>query len=75
MSVKNKIVDAIDIETFLICRDEEEAKQLVPELLKELNLEFGDIVSLDHNGIGAYIRVRAYIHLPGMKYTWLEKTE
>jgi hypothetical protein len=73
MAVKDKIIDAIDIETFLICKDEQEAKQLVPELLKELNLEFGDIVSLEHNGIGAYLRIRAYIHLPGMKYAWLEK--
>ncbi|MDI6783670.1 MAG: hypothetical protein QME64_06185 [bacterium] len=73
MSVKDKIVDAIDIETFLICRDEQEAKQLVPELLKELNLEYGDIVSLEHNGVGAYLRIRAYIHHPGLKYAWLEK--
>lgn len=73
MSVKNRILDAIDIETFLICQDEKEAKQLIPELLKELNLEYGDIVSLEHNGVGAYVRLRAYIHHPGLKYAWLEK--
>ncbi|MCX7919065.1 MAG: hypothetical protein N3A72_05545 [bacterium] len=73
MNVKNKILDAIDIETFFICQDELEAKQLVQELLKELNLEHGDIVSLEHNGLGAQVRIRVYIHHPGLKYAWLEK--
>lgn len=71
MSVKNKILDAIDIETFFICEDEKEAKELASQLIKELGFSKGEIVSLEHNGIGAQVRIRTYVNLPGSSYSWL----
>jgi hypothetical protein len=71
----DKVVDAIDIETFLYCKDEEEAKDLAQALLNELNFKHGDIVFLEHLGWGARVRLRAYLHRPGDHYRWLNKTE
>ena len=73
-SAKDKIVDAIDIETFFYCKDESEAKQLANTLMAEMSLPQGDIVFLEHNGLGARVRLRSYIHLPGDHYRWLEGT-
>ncbi len=70
-----KIVDALDIETFLLCNNEEEAKELAGQLIRELNLPGGDIVFLEHKGLGARVRIRSYIHHPGDHYRWLEKGE
>lgn len=69
----DQVLDAIDLETFLICKDEEEAKTLAAKLVEELNLKHGDIVFLEHKGIGARVRIRSYIHHPGDHYRWLEK--
>jgi hypothetical protein len=71
-SAKDRIVDAIDIETFFYCKDESEAKQLANSLMAEMSLPQGDIVFLEHNGLGARVRLRSYIHLPGDHYRWLE---
>ena len=71
-SAKDRIVDAIDIETFFYCKDESEAKQLANALMAEMSLPQGDIVFLEHNGLGARVRLRSYIHLPGDHYRWLE---
>ncbi len=68
----DRVVDAIDIETFLYCNSEEEARQLVEVLALELNLPHGDIVFLEHKGWGARVRFRSYIHRPGDHYRWLE---
>lgn len=68
----DSIVDAIDIETFFACRSEEEAKELAEALAAELNLPHGDIVFLEHKGLGARVRIRSYIHRPGDHYRWLE---
>lgn len=71
----DKICDTIDIETFLICRDEDEAKEISYKLAGELNLGKCDIVFLEHKGVGARVRLRSYIHHPGDHYSWLEKEE
>jgi hypothetical protein len=69
----DKVCDTIDIETFLICQDEDEAKELAYGLAGELNLGKCDIVFLEHKGLGARVRLRSYIHHPGDHYRWLEK--
>ncbi len=69
----DRVVDAIDIETFLYCKTEEEAKDLAEKLISELNLPHGDIVFLEHKGWGARVRLRSYIHRPGDHYRWLEQ--
>lgn len=68
-----KIVDALDIETFFLCDNEEEAKELAGMLVQELKLPHGDIVFLEYKGLGARVRIRSYIHHPGDHYRWLEK--
>ena len=70
-SAKNRILDAIDIETFLVCSDEQEAKQLGLQLMAEIGLPQGDVVFIQHNGLGARVRLRSYLHLPGEHYRWL----
>jgi len=71
----DQVVDAIDVETFLLCRSEEEAKELAEALAAELNLKHGDIVFLEFNGMGARVRLRSYVHRPGDRYRWLENPE
>lgn len=68
----DRVVDAIDIETFLYCRTEDEAKELAEAIAVELGLPHGDIVFLEHKGWGARVRIRSYIHRPGDHYRWLE---
>ncbi len=71
----DKVCDTIDIETFLICQSEDEAKEIAYKLAGELNLGRCDIVFLEHKGLGARVRLRSYIHHPGDHYNWLEKGE
>lgn len=71
-SARAQVADAIDIETFFICRDAEEAQRLALQLADELNLTDTSIVFLEHAGIGARVRLRSYVHRPGEHYGWLE---
>ena len=71
----DKVCDTIDIETFLICQTEDEAKEISFQLASELNLGKCDIVFLEHKGLGARVRLRSYIHHPGDHYKWLDKGE
>lgn len=68
----DRVADALDIETFLVCKSEQEAKELAQQLIAELNLPHGDIVFVEQRGVGARVRIRAYIHHPGDHYRWLE---
>jgi len=70
---RDTIVDALDIEGFVLCESEEEAKELVGKLMQSLGLSRFVIVSLDFNGPGAHFRVRAYTNKPGDNYTWLKE--
>ncbi len=69
----DRVIDTIDIETFLYCKDEEEAKELAEALAHELNLNQPGIVFLEHKGLGARVRIRSYVHRPGDHYRWLEE--
>ena len=69
----DRVCDSLDIETFLICKDEDEGKELAFKLGYELNLGKIDIVFLEYRGIGARVRLRSYLHRPGDHYLWLEK--
>lgn len=71
----SRVIDAVDVETFLRCRDEEEAKGLAQALAQEMNLRLGDLVFLEYKGFGARVRIRAYVHRPGDHYQWLETEE
>ncbi|MCX8057279.1 MAG: hypothetical protein N3F03_06720 [Ignavibacteria bacterium] len=70
-SALHKVLDAIDIETYIVCNDEKEAKQIALKLGEELNLNEVDIMYLEFDGYGARIRLRKYIHKPGNRYNYL----
>lgn len=71
--VLTHVVDALDIETFLICADEEQAKKMALQMVADLGLPNGDVVFAQHLGSGARVRVRSYIHKPGDKYYFLPR--
>jgi hypothetical protein len=72
-TARDTIVDALDIESFVLCESEKEAKELIVNLMTSFGLTRYVIVSLDFNGPGAHFRVRAYTNKPGDTYTWLQK--
>jgi hypothetical protein len=71
-SVFEKIVDAIDLETVLLCSSEAEAKRLSLQLIKELGFKEGDIISLEFTGSSARVRLRCNVYKPGDHYGWLK---
>jgi hypothetical protein len=73
ITARDAIVDALDIESFVLCESEKEAKDLVGKLMESLGLPGFVIVSLDFNGPGAHFRVRVYMNKPGGSYSWLQK--
>ncbi len=73
MSARDHIVDAMDIESFVLCESEQEAKELIGRLMQSMGVPRHVIVSLDFNGPGAHFRVRAYMNKPGDNYTWLKE--
>jgi len=69
--VLEKVMDAVDLETYLVCKSEEEAERLALELMQQLGFKDTTVVFIQHQGPGARIRVRGYIYKPGDKYGWL----
>ncbi len=72
-TARDTIIDALDVESFLLCESEPEARELIAKLMQSLGLARHVIVSLDFNGPGAHFRVRAYLNKPGDNYTWLKE--
>ncbi|HHV19380.1 MAG TPA: hypothetical protein GXZ27_11115 [Thermoanaerobacterales bacterium] len=73
MSILDKIMDAIDLETYLVCKDEDEAEKLTKELMEKFGFKDISIVFIQHQGPGARVRARGYIYKPGDRYGWLFK--
>lgn len=69
--VLEKIMDAIDIETYIVCKNEDEAEKLTMELMEKLGFKDISIVFIQHRGPGARVRARGYIYKPGDRYGWL----
>jgi len=67
------IVDAFDIETFMLCETKEEGKSLMLDFLRRLGFEDIDVVSNDFRGFGSRLRARVYVNRPGADYTWLQE--
>ena len=65
------VIDGIDIETLLACKDEPSGRGLALQLLTDLGFKDVDIVFAEHTGPGIRVRARAYIHRPGDRYGWL----
>jgi hypothetical protein len=66
-----RVMDAIDIETYLVCRDANEGRMLALKLGQELNLGDVDIMFEEFDGYGIRLRLRKYVHKPGSRYEWL----
>lgn len=70
--VMERVMDAVDIETFLVCKDEEEGRRLSLQLMDELGFKDSSIVFIQHQGPGARVRLRGYVYKPGDNYGWLK---
>ncbi|MCK9408859.1 MAG: hypothetical protein M0R68_06965 [Bacteroidetes bacterium] len=71
-SAFNSVLDGLDIETYLVCRDAMEGKHLALQLGKEMNLGDVDIMYEEYDGYGMRVRLRKYIVKPGQTYPWLK---
>ncbi|MFZ7103509.1 MAG: hypothetical protein ACOWWO_12775 [Peptococcaceae bacterium] len=69
--VLENIMDALDVETFLVCESEEEGKKRALQMMKNLGFDDVDLVFIEYIGPGARIRARAYLYRSGDKYGWL----
>ena len=65
------VLDALDVETFLVCTSEAEGKHLALKLMKGLGFQDVDVVFIRFQGAGVRVRIRAYINRPGDMYPWL----
>ncbi|UUZ79910.1 hypothetical protein LJK88_33510 [Paenibacillus sp. P26] len=70
-----KVMDAVDLETFFICQNESEAKSLMLSLFAQMGLSGGDVVFVQHEGPGARVRGRAYVHPAGEMPPYLREEE
>ena len=71
MRALDRILDGLDIETYLMCASEQEGKDLALRLGHELNLGEVDIMFQEFDGYGMRVRLRKYVHRPGEQYRWL----
>lgn len=69
-SSMSRIIDGIDIETYLACQNEEEGKYFARKLGQEMNLGEVDVLYSEFDGFGVRVRLRKYIVKPGDKYEW-----
>jgi len=68
---EEKIMDALDVETFFVCATEEEGRNLLLALLKSWGFIDVDVVFAQYEGPGVRVRGRAYVYRPADKYRWL----
>jgi len=68
----DRVVDSLDIETFIICQDEKEGKKIGCQLMKDLGFKDVDVVFIEYGNGGVRIRLRANIFKPGDHYKWLD---
>lgn len=71
----DRIVDALDMETFIVCRDEDEGMEIMRRIMGDMGLKDIDIVYCQHLGPGARIRARGYIFRSGDHYGWLKEAK
>ena len=69
-STLSSVVDALDMETYLVCSNKEEGGRIGISMMKALGFKDVDIVFVGYANGGARVRLRAYIHKPGDVYAW-----
>ncbi len=72
MSVKQRVLDGCDVETFILCGDLEEGKALGLRLMAELGFYDADVVFCEMGGPGVRIRLRGYVYRPSADYHWYD---
>lgn len=70
-NIYNRIMDAVDLETFLVCESEDEAKALMAQLMENMGLQDINMVFVEQHASGARVRARGYVYKPGDRYGWL----
>ncbi|HHW17973.1 MAG TPA: hypothetical protein GXX30_03605 [Firmicutes bacterium] len=70
MSVRDRILDGCDLETFIVCGGVEEGKRLGLRLMAELGFQDADVVFCEKGGPGVRIRLRGYVYRPSAEYRW-----
>jgi len=70
-SVLDRVVDSLDVETFIMCQNEEEGKKLGFQLMKDLGFKDVDVVFIEYGNGGVRVRLRANIFKAGDYYKWL----
>lgn len=65
------IMDALDVETFFVCQNEEQGRNYMISLLKKWGFTDVNVVFAQYEGPGVRVRGRAYIYRPADKYRWL----
>jgi len=73
VSARASVLDSLDVETFFVCSSAEQARVLGLEMLREMGFSDVDVVFAEFCGTGARIRLRAYIHRPGDRYSWIKQ--
>ncbi len=69
------VIDALDIETFVIAADEAEAVKTIRRIMTNMGLSDIDVVYCKHLGPGARVRARGYVFRAGDRYCWLKEAE
>jgi hypothetical protein len=72
INVLDRVVDSLDIETFIVCKNEEEGKKLGIQLMEDLGFKDVDVVFIEYGNGGVRVRLRANIFKPGDHYKWLD---
>ena len=67
----DRVLDAIDIETYIVCATAADGKTLALALGREMNLGDVDIMFEEFDGVGMRVRLRKYVYRPGERYAWL----
>lgn len=70
--ILDRVMDGMDIETFIVCAGEDEGRRLILQFMKDLGFADVDIVFIQFQGPGVRVRARGYIHRPGDTYGWLK---
>jgi hypothetical protein len=70
-SAFNHVMDGLDIETYLVCQNEDEGKFLARKLGQEMNLGEVDVMFCEFDGYGVRVRIRKYVVKPGDAYKWI----
>ena len=71
----SRVLDAVDVETYLVCSSAQEGRDMARLLGRELNLGDVDVMFEEFDGYGVRVRLRAMVHKPAARYSWLGEAQ